>query len=353
MNKSKLYLYKRSNEFWYIGSIENGRRVWKSSGTKIKGEALKVICNFEQSPKQEIHLLTLSEFETQFCSLQVSNLRESTINRIYKPAFKSFRQVCGDKLLSSYTPRDIELFKRTRLETLSKRTSLKKTCSPTTVNIEFRTLRSAFNTAINWELIAENVFEKSSTIKIGEQKPTFLSKDDFQTLLNGVKEIELKEVFIFAVLTGIRLGEILNLQWGSVDLQQKLILIKNTEAFSTKTGKNRNVPMNQIVYNLLMQKNKIRGVCAFVFNRHGFKLQHSYVSHKFKKYIRSLGIDENIHFHSLRHTFATWLVQGGVNIYEVQKLLGHSSVKVTEVYSHLAASELHSSVNKINLHELE
>ena len=60
-------------------------------------------------------------------------------------------------------------------------------------------------------------------------------------------------------------------------------------------------------------------------------------------------LNNKLHFHSLRHTFATWLVQDGVNIYEVQKLLGHSSVKVTEIYSHLVANELHNAVNKLSI----
>ncbi|MBI5475218.1 MAG: tyrosine-type recombinase/integrase [Ignavibacteriales bacterium] len=60
-------------------------------------------------------------------------------------------------------------------------------------------------------------------------------------------------------------------------------------------------------------------------------------------------LNSKLHFHSLRHTFATWLVQDGVNIYEVQKLLGHSNMKVIEVYSHLVTSKLHSAVNKISL----
>lgn len=53
--------------------------------------------------------------------------------------------------------------------------------------------------------------------------------------------------------------------------------------------------------------------------------------------------------HLLSHTFATWLVQSGVGIYEVQKLMGHSSVAITQVYTHLAPSELHSAVDKITL----
>ena len=63
--------------------------------------------------------------------------------------------------------------------------------------------------------------------------------------------------------------------------------------------------------------------------------------------VRYLGLNERLNFHSLRHTFATHLLQAGIPIYEVSKLLGHSSVKVTEVYSHHIPNQMHSSVEKI------
>jgi integrase/recombinase XerD len=62
---------------------------------------------------------------------------------------------------------------------------------------------------------------------------------------------------------------------------------------------------------------------------------------------RSEVADKNLHFHSLRHTFASWLVQDGVSLYEVQKLLGHSSIAVTQVYSPLQPEQLHATVNRI------
>ncbi len=87
----------------------------------------------------------------------------------------------------------------------------------------------------------------------------------------------------------------------------------------------------------------------FVFHRRGFPMLPNFVSKKFKKDSETLSFNKAFHFHSLRHTIATWLVQSGANIYQVQKLLGHSSVKTIEIYSHLVASELHSTVNRINL----
>ena len=92
----------------------------------------------------------------------------------------------------------------------------------------------------------------------------------------------------------------------------------------------------------------ISGSSTNVFARSGNRLSQSYVEHKFKQYVRSAGLKENLKFHSLRHTFATWLVQNGASIYEVQKLLGHSDIKTTQIYAHLMASELHSTVNRIS-----
>jgi site-specific recombinase XerD len=68
-----------------------------------------------------------------------------------------------------------------------------------------------------------------------------------------------------------------------------------------------------------------------------------------RHHLRLAGPDERLHFHSLRHTFASWLVQDEVSLDEVQKLLGHSSIKVTDVYNHLQTEQLHSTVNRIEI----
>ncbi len=79
------------------------------------------------------------------------------------------------------------------------------------------------------------------------------------------------------------------------------------------------------------------------------KVMANWVTHKLKRYIRRLDLDDRLRFHSLRHTFASWLVQDGVSLYEVQKLLGHSSISMTQVYSHLQPEQLRDTVNKIKV----
>jgi integrase len=339
---TKLYLYKRSNGFYYIGYFYEGLKRWKSTGKQTKFEALKILQNFEQHLQKKQTSISFEQFIEQFKTLQAHSFRVGTLS-LYEHAFNSFKAIIGNKLLSQYTLRDVETFKSKRLETYKSET---KTITPTTVNIEFRTLRAAFNLAIKWQLLKENPFTKSSQVKAVEQLPTYLTREDFQKVLAATVEQVLKDIFLFAALSGLRLGEIINLQWQAVDLQRKLITVENSGTFQTKSGKVRVLPMGEDVYRMLLRRSTLSSG-GYVFNKKGYQLLPDFVSKKFKSYVRACGLNEALHFHSLRHTNATWLVQSGVNIYQVQKLLGHSDTKTTQVYSHLAASELHEAVNKI------
>jgi integrase/recombinase XerD len=108
------------------------------------------------------------------------------------------------------------------------------------------------------------------------------------------------------------------------------------------------------LYRLLKnRKDTIRIECEIVFhNKKGGELLENFISQKFKKYIRRAGFNDNLHFHSLRHSFAIALVSSGVSLYAVQKLLGHTTSRTTEIYSHLMPQQLHLEVNK-GLHSIE
>ncbi len=272
--------------------------------------------------------------------LSKHDLRASTLDRIYRPAFKLLLSICGDKALASYNIRDVETYKSERLNT----------CSPVTYNIEFRALKAAFNRAVRWELLKENPFSKSKQVRVPEKPVVHFTQDEFMKFTAGVNEPLLKGLFTLAVLTGMRLGEILNIQWSNVDLEQRLIHITNQDGFLTKTGRSRSVPMNDEAFDLLKKLKSQATEQPYVFVRRGGKLRPSYVEHKFKHYVRAAGLRDDLKFHSMRHTFASWLVQNGASIYEVKELLGHSDIKTTLIYAHLAASQLHATVNRISLH---
>lgn len=154
---------------------------------------------------------------------------------------------------------------------------------------------------------------------------------------------------VFAVLTGMRRGEITNLRWQDVELSRKLIAIQSSPTFKTKQGKRRTIPLNETALYILNARHG-KDTSEYVFTLNGKKIYDEWITHKFKYYVYEARLkDDRLHFHSLRHTFASWLVQDGVSIYAVKELLGHSDVKTTQVYSHLQPEQLHSTVNKIQI----
>jgi integrase/recombinase XerC len=330
-------LFKRSNGIYYFSYIEDGKRKWRSTGQRYKPAALKELLAFEEGRKEPLSNVTLQAFIKDFLSYAEVTYARKTLT-VYDRALHHFANFIGDVLLASITARDVDLHRMERM----------KAVSPVSVNLELRTLRAAFYTALRWGLLSENPFKKVPLVPIPEQQPTYLSKEEFQRLLGFVREPWLREIFLIAVCTGLRRGELLNLTWKDVDFERRLLTIQSGETFRTKAGKRRSVPMSQAVHRLLLARAQ-RAFGEYVFTVNGRRIVEYFVSHKFKVYVRAAGLSEKLHFHSLRHTFATWLVQDGVNIYEVQKLLGHSNISVTQIYSHLASSQLHTAVERISV----
>ncbi len=330
-------LFKRSNGIYYISFQEEGKRKWRSTGQRYKPAALKELFAFEKLRITHKPKTTLQAFAKDFLAYAETSFSPKTLI-IYKAALGRFLSSTGNKLLPSITAKDIDLFRVNRL----------KEVSPVSVNVELRTLRAAFYTALRWKLIAENPFRKVALVRIPEREPAYFTKEELQRLLSCVSERWLRDLIFAAVCTGLRRGELLNLTWRDVDFSRRLIHVQSNENFRTKWGRRRSLPINETLYQLLWTKAQ-RSLSEYVFTFEGTLPRESWVSHLFKRYVRKAGLNEKLHFHSLRHTFATWLVQEGVSIYEVQKLLGHSSISVTQVYSHLAASDLHGAVNKISV----
>jgi integrase len=165
-------------------------------------------------------------------------------------------------------------------------------------------------------------------------------------LLSVVDQPWFKDLIFFTVLTGMRRGEVVNLHWNDINLERKLVHIHSTSTFRSKWGKQRVIPLNDQVVDML--KGKIsEDPSGFVFTLQGRKVKQGYLSQRFKDYVGAASITKRVHFHSLRHSHATWLLQNSVSIYEVQKLLGHSSIETTQIYSHLQSEQLHATVNRI------
>jgi integrase len=329
-------LYRRSNGIYYSISYFHGRQIWRSTGARSKKQAQKVLAGKARSRKTAPSEITLSGFTSQFLHYAQTNCSPGTV-LLYEQAARTFGRIIGDFHLKAYTVQDVEEFKSRRL----------KEVSPVKVNIDFRTLKALFQVAIRWSLLETNPFRLSKQIRVPPQRPTYISKEAFRKLLGAIDLPWFRELVIFAVCTMMRSGEILSLRWESIDLARRLILIENTKDFRVKTSKPRVVPMNEWVFRFLATRERKEGYLFSLSN--GKKFRVGYISHRFKRFVRSAGLPDEIHFHSLRHTGATWLVQDGVSIYAIQKLLGHSNISITQVYSHLETDSLFRSIERLTV----
>lgn len=224
-----------------------------------------------------------------------------------------------------------------------------KSHAPRGYRAYFRNMKAAFNIALHWNYIKENPFAKVKLPKKQKGLPEYIYPDQLDSIIGKTRNKTLSEIFRFAFYSGCRRGEIINVKWKNVDFQKRTITIGDAN-FQTKTRAQRIIPMCKNLYSILWKRyNFGEKSClkpdGLVFAKpNGFPFHEDTLSKAFKKACRAAKIDEKIHFHSLRHSFASYLVQNGANIYSVQKLLGHSSITTTEIYAHLDIDTLHKSV---------
>ena len=336
-----MFLSKRANGIYYLWyEDDQGVRRKLSTGRRLKSEATKVLLKFarkQQESRPKTSPLSLSQFAAEFLA-HSKCVHAPKTTQLYVTAFAELGRCLGDLQVTDICPRRIEEFLRAKQESVS----------AATVRTYLTHLASAFETGREWRYLSSNPFKHVKKPKLPEAVPAFPSEADFCRLLGHVNDPDLRDVFTTAALTGMRLGELLALQWTDIDLDGRTILVQCKTFFRTKNRRIRRIAITEQLRDLLKQRSE-QSKSSLVFARRGGRIRGEWVSKSFKEAVRKAGLDERLHFHSLRHGYASWLVKKGAPLFEVQKLLGHSSISVTQVYAHLAPSELHDTVSRIRL----
>lgn len=270
-------------------------------------------------------------------SRKIAGLRShAEVKRIVEILAKHF----GSKRLRSITHGDILQFRTKRLDTAVKfKTAPSRQRSIATVNRELTVLRRMLSIAHREGWILRHPFSGSDTIisPSDETKRTrILSREEEDLLLDACDEnrSKLRPIVVCALDTGMRRGEILSLRWRDLDLKNKRI---NIQAMNTKTLRARSLPISTRLLEELETlpqrdvNDRVFGVTDTV--------KRSWATAK-----RIAGITD-LKFHDLRHTFATRLVQGGLPIAEVSRVLGHTSVVTTFRYANVDDSTLDRALN--------
>jgi site-specific recombinase XerD len=330
-------LFQRSNGFFYLLIESNGKRRWISTKTRNRSEALRFLVQFESNPKQSAKSPSLSAFIAELMPYIKANMAPGTA-ALYEKSFRFFQDFVKDIPLDTISLRLIDQYKTERLSKIKK----------VTVNIELRSLRAGFEHAVRWDILVKNPFRGVKLCSIDESRPNFLTPVQYKTLIDTIREPWFKQMVVLGALTGLRRNELLYLTWQNIDLNRRIIYLYSTPTFRTKNGKTRVVPLNESAIKIIRYCFEVKtGDYIFSFSN-GLPVTGDHVSRMFRRYVEELGFDPELSFHNLRHTFASWLVQNGASLFEVQKLMGHSNPRVTEIYSHLLPQTLHHVVQLID-----
>jgi len=125
-----------------------------------------------------------------------------------------------------------------------------------------------------------------------------------------------------------------------VELEEQFVTVRNRDDFTTKSGDERGIPLRSDALEVARRRDEEHDGDSDdpVFtDRSGRPIKADRITKRFKTFVRKAGLDEqeNLHFHSFRHTCGAWLASSGVPLRVIQAILGHSSIDVTEIYSHL------------------
>lgn len=214
----------------------------------------------------------------------------------------------------------------------------------------YRTIKAALKRAVDWSDMSHNPIEKVKLPWLPQNLPLYIAEEKVGLILAKVRNTTLKAIFEFGFLTGCRQGEILRLKWENVDLMGGLIKIGNSREFTTKSKKERLIPLSKRLRDLI-EKRLPADACPddFVFGK-TLKASYSssYISRRFKKAVIDAGLDKRLHFHSLRHSTATELIRRNAPVAVVQKLLGHSNISTTVIYTHVTNDDVMEALKKFD-----
>ena len=221
-----------------------------------------------------------------------------------------------------------------------------KGLKPQSRNRIVHAFRSLYKFAVRRRIVEVNVAEKVETVRIHRKERTYLTPEEVSTLIESMENPLMKLVTNTLFNTGLRISECLNLRIRHVDFPNRVIRV-----VSGKGRKDRLIPINEKLCPLLEEYRREKRFAAkpddpFFATETTGRLCASYYNHYLRRTTeRQLGWTKRVTAHTLRHSFASTLVHRGANLVRVQKLLGHSSLATTSVYTHATLEDLTEAVN--------
>lgn len=321
-------IYKDSKTgIYHADYVLNGKRVRPSLHTKNSSVAHLKAGQLLKPADATYPNCPIENFEERYFAYISSLLSKNTVSR-HKKSLSDIKKFASVKKLDDISPSVLADFQVNLL-------SLKK--GKQGINRTISCIKSIMHQAEKWELISPKKWDNVHKLKVPKGRIDYHTPEEVTEILSICND-EWKAVVLLGARAGLRRGEIALLQWKDIDFKNNQLYVA-----PNKTEKHRYVPMSLDLSQFLLtfkkySKNTFLINIGKTENRHG----KYYLSSAYRKLTRPLNF--KCFLHKLRHTFASHLVQNGVDLYRVSKLLGHSSIKMTEIYAHLAPANLQDAI---------
>ncbi len=318
---------------WYLDFTFRGKRIRQFGGytkdqarnalAKVRIERLDEKLGFSRPAAHEPVLF--DKFADEFLALfSKPNKRSWQRDEL---SLKNLKNIFQGKTLEEIGPEQIEQFKAKR----------KTEVSPATVNRELACLKTLFNKAVEWGKAELNPSRAVRKFKENNARERILSGAEAQRLIENAAPA-VKPVLIIALHTGMRRNEILTLKWKNVDFSRGFIFIEDS-----KSGRSRKVPMSVKVLEAL--KGRARE-SEFIFFNPRTKDRVKGIAAAFKGACARAEI-KGLRLHDLRHTAASKMIEAGVDLVTVSKILGHASIQMTMRYAHPTPENMQRAVDRL------
>lgn len=243
----------------------------------------------------------------------------------------------GNKSLDQIRTLDIEEYKGKKLQ---------EGQSMKSVNNHLIAFNKCMRTAQDWEVI--NQIPKVKLLKVPPQKFDFLSTEECSTILSRCEGM-LGEMVLFALYTGVRFGELIAVDWSDINFSKGIVTIQKSitrgQLGSPKSNRIRYIHLHKNILQILNARAQQNG---FIFSKEDNQPLNPVLCLNHLHRACELAGLRKIGWHTLRHTFASRLVQNGVSIVVVKELLGHADIKTTMRYSHLNDATTRDAINTLN-----
>jgi integrase len=291
--------------------------------------------------------IILTRFSEIYMEHIVNVKSPGTQNR-ERRVLRLFTKFTGDIPLKAIDRSLIDKYISHRLEQPSMRNDTP--VSKSTVNLEIRHLKAIFNTALSWNNVKTNPFRGVKMLRVPQNpRPKFLDTDQIILVREAFKNHEMQNLVDYYLWTGVRLNEALQLTRDDIDFKEHLITIRSEFAKSRKYRYIAFEPDGNLGRMLKGLRPRKDGKIFGPFNSKGKELpqwKYDWVGRSISRVCESIGLGW-VTTHTFRHTFASHLVMAGVPLYTVKELLGHSTMKTTEIYAHLAKGHTTEMVSRL------